>query len=281
MSARFIKGSTVAAGAAGAAAAALLVTGAAGTASAATTRPNAPTTCGTRALAASVRPSPGQVGAGNVGAVLTLTNRSQQTCTVQGHPGLGLQNAHRQNQHINVAWGSTYFAQDPGAHPVTLHPGQSAYAAMAWNQRNGNRSITPAYLLVTPPDQTGHLTVPFTPGPIDAGTLQVTALAATPPGATPTPVSVSVSKFTNDGPVAGALKPGDTAEVVVSGCNTGASGGTATSAAFTGGSTPLLPSADRPTLQGFPTIAAKTGTFTVHAQCPGSSATAATTVTVR
>jgi hypothetical protein len=276
MSIRFTKGGTVAAGAA---AAALLVAAGAGTASAATRSSSAPT-CGTGALTASVRTAPGQVGAGNVGAVLALTNTSHQTCTVQGHPGLGLQNAHHQNQHINVAWGSTYFAKDPGAHPVTLRPGQSAYAAMAWNQPNGVRSITPAYLLVTPPDQTRHLTIPFTPGPINAGTLQVTSLAATPPGSSADPVSVSVSKFTDNGPVRGVLRPGDTADVVVSGCNSGAQGGTATSAAFVGGSAPLLPSADRPTLQGFPTIAAKSGTFAVHAQCPDSSASATTTVTV-
>ncbi|MBC3840761.1 DUF4232 domain-containing protein [Streptacidiphilus sp. 4-A2] len=132
-----------------------------------------------------MRMAPGQVGAGNVGAFLALTNTSHQTCTVQGYPGLGLQNAHHHNQSIHVAWGSTYFAKDPGSHPVTLRPGQSAYAAMAWNQPDGTRSVTPAYLLVTPPDQTSHLTTPFAPGPINAGTLQVTSLAATPPGASP------------------------------------------------------------------------------------------------
>ncbi len=276
MSIRFTKGGTVAAGAA---AAALLVAAGAGTASAATRGSTAPT-CRTGALAASVRTAPGQVGAGNVGAFLALTNTSHQTCTVQGHPGLGLQNAHHQSQPISVAWGSTYFAKDPGAHPVTLRPGQSAYAAMAWSQPNGVRSITPAYLLVTPPDQTSHLTIPFAPGPINAGTLQVTSLAATPPGASSDPISVTVSKFTNDGPVPGTLRPGDTVDVVVSGCNSGAPGGTTSSGAFVGGSAPLMPSADRPTLQGYPTIAAKSGTFAVHAQCPDSSTSATTTITV-
>jgi hypothetical protein len=224
MSARFTKGGTAAVAAVGTAAAALLFTAAAGTAQAAA-RTSTSATCGTTALSASVSEAPGQVGAGNVGAVLTLTNTSHQTCTVQGHPGLGLQNGNHQNQHIDVVWGSTYFAQDPGNHPITLAPGESAYAAMAWNQPNGTRSLTPSYLLVTPPDQTTHLTVPFTPGSIDAGTLNVTALGAVPPGASNSPVSVSVSKFTNDGPVPGALHPGDAANVVVSGCNTGASGG--------------------------------------------------------
>ncbi len=276
MSIRFTKVGTVAAGAA---AAALLVAAGAGTASAATRGSGAPS-CGTGALAAAVSTAPGQVGAGNVGAYLALTNTSQQACTVQGYPGLGLQNAQHQTQQNNVDWGSTYFAADPGAHPIALQPGQSAYAAMAWSQPNGVRSITPAHLLVTPPDQSSHLTTPFAPGPINAGTLQVTSLAATPPGASSDPISVTVSKFTKDGPVPGALRPGDTADVVVSGCNSGAPGGTTTSGAFVGGSAPLLPSADRPTLQGYPTIAAKSGTFTVHAQCPDSSAGATTTITV-
>ncbi|MGW7825234.1 DUF4232 domain-containing protein [Streptomyces puniciscabiei] len=219
-----------------------------------------------------------QAGAGNFGKPLVLANQSHRTCTVTGYPGLGLESTQHKTQRIKVVWGATYFQRDPGRHTVTLKPGQSATAGLAWNAPQGHTSLTPAYIEVTPPDQHTHLTIPFAPGAIDAGALHVTALAAQKPA---NPLKVSVYRFTNDGPVAGPLRPGDTADVVVSGCGAGAEGLT-TSKAFVGGSAHLVPSADRPTLQGFPKIAkVAAGTYRVSAQCPDVPATAVTTINVK
>ncbi|WP_042377392.1 hypothetical protein [Streptacidiphilus melanogenes] len=100
------------------------------------------------------------------------------------------------------------------------------------------------------------------------------ALGALAPAAhAQTNVSVTVMKETNNGPVSGPLMPGDQADVVLSNCASGVTSGTATSKAFTATAT-LQASADRPTLQGFPTIAnVPSGTYTVTASCGSFSAT--------
>ncbi|QMU77886.1 DUF4232 domain-containing protein [Streptacidiphilus sp. PB12-B1b] len=164
-----------------AAAAALLVAGTAASASAAAPAPRAVPRCHTSGLTASLHADPNQAGVGNFGENLALTNTSHQTCTVYGYPGLGLQNAKHGVLSIKVNWGSTYFAADPGRHTVTLKPGQSAWADLAWNAPYGVKSVTPSYLEVTPPDETTFRTIGFTPGPINDGSLNVTALAAKPP----------------------------------------------------------------------------------------------------
>ncbi|MER6076501.1 DUF4232 domain-containing protein [Streptomyces sp. NPDC001817] len=267
--------------AAGVVAAVLVGTALAGTAAADTAHVHgaAVPACRTADLTASLHGS--QAGAGNFGKTLVLANASHRTCTVTGYPGLGLENARHKTQRIKVVWGATYFQHDPGRHTVTLKPGQAATAVLAWNAPQGRTSLTPAYLQVTPPNQRTDLTIPFAPGAIDAGTLHVTALAAQKPVKPTNPLKVSVYKFTNHGPVAGALRPGDTADVVVSGCGAGAQGLT-TSKAFVGGSAQLVPSADRPTVQGFPKIArVAAGTYRVSAQCPDVATTAVTTITVQ
>ncbi|MFG2638977.1 DUF4232 domain-containing protein [Streptomyces sp. NPDC048362] len=264
---------------AGAVAAVLMGTAMAGTASAGTVHAAAVPACRTADLRASLHGS--QAGAGNFGRTLVLANSSHRTCTVTGYPGLGLENAKHKTQRIKVVWGATYFEHDFGRHTVTLKPGQVATAGLAWNAPQGHASLTPAYLQVTPPSQRTYLTIPFAPGAIDAGTLRVTALTAQKPVKPTNPLKVSVYKFTNHGPVAGPLRPGDTADVIVSGCGGGAQGLT-TSKAFVGGSAQLVPSADRPSLQGFPKIAkVAAGTYRVSAQCPAVPTTAVTTVTVK
>jgi len=66
-------------------------------------------------------------------------------------------------------------------HTVTLKPGESAWSDLAWNAPYVVKSVTPSYLEVTPPDETTHLTIGFAPGPMDDGSLHVTAAAAKPP----------------------------------------------------------------------------------------------------
>ena len=156
---------------------ALLVAGSAGSAVAAP-RAAAPQRCHTSALSASLHVSANNAAMGNRDGQLVLTNTSHQTCTVYGYPGLGLQNAGHKVLPIKVSWGSTYFAADPGRHTVTLKPGQSAWADLAWHAPYGVTSVTPSYLEITPPNETTHLTIHFAPGAIDDDTLHVTALAA-------------------------------------------------------------------------------------------------------
>ncbi|QMU70254.1 DUF4232 domain-containing protein [Streptacidiphilus sp. P02-A3a] len=159
---------------------ALLVAGGVGTAVAAPRAAAAPQRCHTTALGASLRVPPNHVGMGNAYGELVLTNTSHQTCTVYGYPGLGLQNANHRVLPIRVKWGSTWFAADPRPHTVTLKPGQSAYANLAWNEPYGTKSVTPSYLEVTPPDETTFRLVRFAQGAINDGTLSVTALSARP-----------------------------------------------------------------------------------------------------
>lgn len=274
MTARLTRKRTISA--AGAAAAALLVTGMAGSASASAGHTAWAPPCRTVDLTASPRAP--QAGAGNFGQTLALTNDSYHTCSVRGYPHLSIQDARHRNQVIDVVWGSTYFQRDSGPRTVTLRPGQSATASLSWNASQGDKSITPSYLKVTSSHQRNNLTIPFTPGAIDPGALHVTAFAAQPAAADP--LKVSVFKFTGHGPVTGGLRPGDTADVVVSGCEDGDQA-LVTSNAFVGGSADLAPSAVRPTLQAFPEIADVAGIYYVTAQCPGGNAAAATTVTVR
>ncbi|MEZ0091007.1 DUF4232 domain-containing protein [Streptacidiphilus sp. EB129] len=162
---------------------ALLVAGSAGSAvAAAGPSARAPQRCHTAALGASLRAVGSQEGMGNRGEDLVLTNTSHQTCTVYGYPGVGLQNARHSVLPIKVVWGSTYFAADPRPHTITLKPGQSAYADLAWNAPYGTRSVTPSYLEVTPPNEFTYRTIRFAPGAINDGVLRVTALSARPVG---------------------------------------------------------------------------------------------------
>ncbi len=167
-----------AAAAAATACAALLV--AAGSGSAFAQGSRTPAGCSTAALKVALHPDGNQAGVGNFGEDLVFTNTSHQTCTVYGYPGLGLLNAKHGTLPIKVVWGSTYFVHDPGRHTVTLRPGQSAWADLAWNAPYGVKSVKPSYLEVTPPNQRTHVTLRFAPGAIDDSALHVTALTAGP-----------------------------------------------------------------------------------------------------
>ncbi|QMU70512.1 DUF4232 domain-containing protein [Streptacidiphilus sp. P02-A3a] len=161
--------------------AALVVAGSAGTAAAAAPS-SAPQRCQTTAVSVSLRALGDQEGLGNRGEDLVLSNTSHRTCDVYGYPGLGLQNAEHQVLPIKVVWGSTYFAADPRPHTITLKPGQSAYADVAWHMPYGTTSVTPSYLEVTPPNDTTHATIRFAPGAIDDDSILVTALTTHPLG---------------------------------------------------------------------------------------------------
>jgi len=137
--------------------------------------------CNPRDLSASLHGA--QIGRGyHAGFILTLTNTGQRSCTLYGYPGLGLQDQNHHTVPSHTFWGPTWFDPDPGRQLIVLSPGETASASLAWTSgalRGG--AVFAAYLVVTPPDDSGHLvTAPFsrsTEVPIYHGDLYVTALA--------------------------------------------------------------------------------------------------------
>ncbi|MEU4092896.1 DUF4232 domain-containing protein [Streptomyces sp. NPDC026673] len=142
--------------------------------SAASTRPPAsgttPTTgsgsvpggrCHTTDLKASIGAN--NPGAGQENFPIVLTNRSGHTCTVYGFPGVAfVDGAGRQ---VTV---DPERATDLPRQRVSLAPGASAWSAMSFSNPaiTGVTTVTPAAVLVTPPDETLALKVPWTGGKV-------------------------------------------------------------------------------------------------------------------
>jgi hypothetical protein len=121
-----------------------------------------------------------QVGLGNRGLILTLTNTGNGSCVLDGYPGLGLQDSNHNAVPAHTHWGSTYFDSDPGPAVIELSPGETASADFAYSAGSGTSSDSVAtYLEVTPPNAYSHITVPIPGAPvrIHAGNLFVTAMA--------------------------------------------------------------------------------------------------------
>jgi hypothetical protein len=116
----------------------------------------------------------------NRGFILTVTNISNNSCSVDGYAGLKLENAAHHLVHSTTHRGGTYFASDPGARLIVLSPGETASADFAFGAGTGGSTDAVAtYLLVSPPGASGHLTVriPGAPVRINIGKLFVTAMA--------------------------------------------------------------------------------------------------------
>ena len=114
---------------------------------------------------------------------MTLTNKGTATCRIQGYAGFGLQGSGGANLSSTVVRGATFAAPDPGDHPVLLAAGKSAIADLAWSDvPTGADTGGPpcsggvTTLLVTPPDETTQLSVPFTGAVCDNGRLETNAL---------------------------------------------------------------------------------------------------------
>jgi hypothetical protein len=156
-------------------------TGAAGTGAAGTGAAAAGTTvtrCLRHELSAGLHGS--QAGLGNRGMILTLTNISGRSCSLDGYPGLGLENAAHQALRSHTWWGSTYFSPDPGRHFLVLSPGETVSAGVAYGAGDGQpHPVRATYLEVTPPNAYLHLTIRLPGGPVSIyrGRLCVTAVA--------------------------------------------------------------------------------------------------------
>jgi Domain of unknown function (DUF4232) len=138
--------------------------------------------CHTGQLAAAF--SDFDAGAGQRYALLSLTNRSDVTCTMYGYPGMLLQDAAGHPVATDVR-------RDPDAGPVLfpLAPGHAAWARLHWTAmpsadepQSGDCEPPAAAVIVTPPDETDHLTVAKGLGPVCAhGRIDVGAMSAQKP----------------------------------------------------------------------------------------------------
>jgi Domain of unknown function (DUF4232) len=122
------------------------------------------TRCHTSELAASL--APGDPGAGQRYATLTLTNTSGRTCTVFGYGGLQPLDAAKRELPITLT-------RDTGrpARVVRLGPGQGAGRTIHWGAvPSGEQPCpTPASASIIPPDETDPLLIRWSLGPVCGG----------------------------------------------------------------------------------------------------------------
>ena len=145
-----------------------------------TTSANQVPRCYTQNLSADLRGA--EFGPGNkVGFILTLTNEGQRSCSLDGYPGLGLEDFGHHPLPSHTFWGPTFFDRDPGRQLIVLSPGETASASLAFVSGATKHAVDASYLVVTPPNAYDHLVIgPFSRSmaiPIYRGNLYVTAMA--------------------------------------------------------------------------------------------------------
>jgi hypothetical protein len=125
-----------------------------------TAAPAASSRCHTSDLKAAIGPN--SPGAGQENFSIVLTNTSQRTCTVFGFPGVGFLNS--AGQQVSVDPERTSAEKSV----VKLAPGRSAWAPMTFANPGitGVTTVTPASVLVTPPDEKAALKVAWSGGPV-------------------------------------------------------------------------------------------------------------------
>jgi hypothetical protein len=118
-----------------------------------------------------------QVGGGQAGIILKLTNTGNISCTLYGYPGLGLEDGSHHLMPSQTHWGPTYFAHDPGPSLIILSPGQSATSSVAFAGGWPHKGWADL-LEVTPPDAYHHAVIPLSYGTGGAGgDIHATAMA--------------------------------------------------------------------------------------------------------
>ena len=120
--------------------------------------------CHTSELAAALKP--GEPGAGQRYATLSLTNTSARTCTVLGYGGLQPLDAAKRALPITLT-------RDTGrpATLIRLTPGAAVGRTIHWGTvPTGSQPCpTPAYASIIPPDETSPLVIGWSLGPVCGG----------------------------------------------------------------------------------------------------------------
>ncbi|GGQ91723.1 DUF4232 domain-containing protein [Streptomyces flaveolus] len=117
--------------------------------------------CRTSELRASVGGN--HPGAGQSNFAVVLTNGSRRTCWVRGFPGVAFVDGRG-----DAVTPDPERARGEEQPTVTLTPGASAWSAMTFANPaiTGVTTVTPAALLITPPDETTSISVRWTGGEV-------------------------------------------------------------------------------------------------------------------
>ncbi|GHB17518.1 lipoprotein [Streptomyces viridiviolaceus] len=117
--------------------------------------------CHTSELRASVGAN--RPGAGQSNFAVVLTNGSRRTCTVRGFPAVAFVNGKGE-----AVTPDPERAMGQEHRTVTLTPGASAWSAMTYANPAITRvtTVTPKYLLITPPEESAWLSVRWTGGEV-------------------------------------------------------------------------------------------------------------------
>jgi uncharacterized protein DUF4232 len=116
-----------------------------------------------------------QVGGGQYGITLKLTNLGTASCSLYGYPGLGLEDGSHRVLPSHTQWVSTYFAHDPGPSLIILSPGQSATSSVAFAGGWPNKGWAD-FLEVTPPNAYHDAVISYDTGG-GGGDIHATAMA--------------------------------------------------------------------------------------------------------
>ncbi|MDT0158362.1 DUF4232 domain-containing protein [Microbacterium sp. ARD32] len=112
---------------------------------------------------------------GHRGQEIQLVNAADTPCTLEGYLDVayGDQNGHLLD--VTVEHGSSFMAQDGGAVPITLQPGESAFAEIGWdaNSMHGQLVASTLWVATRPGDDrlTWDMRLDIVPG----ATVKVTA----------------------------------------------------------------------------------------------------------
>lgn len=134
--------------------------------------------CHTSELRASVGPN--RPGAGQSSFAIVLTNGSRRTCTLYGFPGVAFVNGAGE-----AVTPDPERATGQQGQAVTLSPGDSAWSTLAYTNPaiTGATTVTPAALLVTPPDETAPISIRWTGGKVsNTGKASVPRVSPLMPG---------------------------------------------------------------------------------------------------
>ena len=92
---------------------------------------------------------------GHRGQWISLVNVSEEPCVVDGYPDVayGDQNEHLLD--VTVEHGRSFMAEDPGAAPITLQPGDAASAVIGWdaNSVHGQLAARSIWIAVLPGEE--------------------------------------------------------------------------------------------------------------------------------